>query len=683
MISLETKVKELNKVGLSTYSKLKRLGIETVYDLIFYYPFRYEDFSKITPIKNLEIDSLATVVGQIELISSRRSFRKRKVLIEAMVTDDTGSIKVIWFNQPWIAKSLKPGDKVSLSGKVSGDLINVYLNSPEYEKVGKSPTHTARIVPIYPLTHGLSQKQLRFLIKSVISLANHVADYLPAPIVKKQSLLSLNRAVKNIHFPENKNDIDGARKRLAFDELFVIQLWSKILRKQLNERKSYRIVFFENETKEFVANLPFTLTDDQRKAAWEIIIDMKNGLPMNRLVEGDVGSGKTIVAAIAAYNIALNKKQSAFLSPTEILARQHFETFNSLLGSLLNIGLLTGSQRIINGENVSKSEFLEKCKKGEIDIIIGTHALIQKSVEFDQLALVVVDEQHRFGVSQREEIKQKSHKIAHFLSLTATPIPRSLALTVYGDLDLSIVRQMPLGRKKIITKVVPPEKRIAAYDFINRQIKAGRQVFVVCPLIDPSDKLGAKSVTEEFAKLDKQVFPDLAIGLLHGKMKPMEKEKAMSDFVRGQTKMLVSTSVIEVGVDVKNASVIMIEGAERFGLAQLHQFRGRVGRNNYQSYCFLFSDSNDLKTMERLNVMSECSDGFELAKRDLKYRGAGQIYGYEQSGLASLKIATLDDFVLAKSASSAAEDFIDNYKLEDFPKLGEKLESMSFSSHLE
>lgn len=683
MISLDTKVNQLNKVGLSTYSKLKRLGIETVEDLIFYYPFRYEDFSHITTINNLQIDTLATVVGKVELIASRRSFRKRKVLTEAVVTDDTGSIKVIWFNQPWIAKNLKAGDEVSLSGKVAGDLINIYFNSPEYEKVSADSTHTARIVPIYSLTQGLSQKQLRFLIKSVIALSSKIDDYLPEPLVKRQSIISLSQAIKNIHFPNTKNDISKARDRLAFDELFFIQLWSKILRRELNKIKSYAINFFEDQTKKLVEDLPFKLTDDQRKAAWEIITDMKDGQAMNRLVEGDVGSGKTIVAAIAVYNVFLNKKQSAFLSPTEILARQHFETFNKLLGSSLQIGLLTRSQRLINNEVVTKKEFLEKCKNGELDIVIGTHTLIQKNVNFKELALVVVDEQHRFGVAQREAIKQKGQKIPHFLSLTATPIPRSLALTVYGDLDLSIIRQVPEGRKTIITKIVPPNKRSAAYEFIKQQIETGRQVFVVCPLIDPSDKLGAKSVIEEFEKLDKDIFPDIAIGLLHGKMKPIEKEQSMSDFLSGKTKILVSTSVIEVGVDVKNATVMMIEGADRFGLAQLHQFRGRVGRNSYQSYCFLFSESSDNKTIERLNVMSKYSDGFELAKKDLDYRGAGQIYGYQQSGLSSLKIATLDDLLLAKSASSAAEYFLDNYKLEEFPNLQKKIDSMNLSSHQE
>lgn len=683
MISLDTKVAELNKVGKSLTIKLKRLGIEVVKDLIFYYPFRYEDFSKITSIVNLQVGELATVVGQVELIASRRSFRKKMSLVEAMVSDQTGSIKVVWFNQPWIAKNLKPGDKISLSGKVSGDLLNIYFSSPEYEKAGADFTHTARLVPIYSLTYGLSQKQLRYLIKISLNLTGKIKDYLPEGIIKQQSLISLSQAVKKIHFPENKNDLDQAIKRLSFDEIFLIQLWSKILKQQLGERSSYKIVFWEKETKDLVANLPFKLTDDQRKAAWEIITDMKDGRPMNRLIEGDVGSGKTIVAAIAAYNIALNKKQSAYLAPTEILAKQHYDTFQNLLGQSLKIGLLTRSQRIINGETVSKKEFLAKCQNGEINIIIGTHALIQKNIYFNELALVVVDEQHRFGVAQREALKQKSHKMPHFLSLTATPIPRSLALVVYGDLDLSLIKQLPSGRKKIITRVVPPEKRQAAYEFINGQIKAGYQVFVVCPLIDPSDKLGAKSVKEEFAKLDSQVFPHWPIGLLHGQMKSKEKDQAMADFIAGRTKILVSTSVIEVGVDIKNATVMMIEGADRFGLAQLHQFRGRVGRNNCQSYCFLFSDNYETKTMERLNIMTQCQDGFELAQKDLKYRGAGQIYGYEQSGFSDLKIATLDDLVLAKSSAEAADYFMKNYKLDDFVILKEKLESMSLGSHLE
>ncbi|NCN07628.1 ATP-dependent DNA helicase RecG [Candidatus Falkowbacteria bacterium] len=683
MISLETKVNQLNKVGIVTYSKLKRLGIETARDLIFYYPFRYEDFSEITTINNLQINSLATVNGKVEIIDGRRSFRRKTFLVEAIVTDATGSVKAVWFNQPWVSKNLKPGDEVSLSGKVSGDLVNVYFNSPEYEKIVNAGPVSAKIVPIYPLTAGLTQKQLRSLLKEIIVLSSKIEDYLPRAIIKNQSLLKLGKAVSKIHFPENKNDIDKARERLAFDELFLIQLWSKLLRKKLNQHKGYQIKFYEKETKQLVSKLSFNLTDDQRKAAWEGIIDMKGGLPMNRLVEGDVGSGKTIVTAIVAYNVALNKLQTAYLAPTEILAKQHFKTLSDLLGKLVRVGLLTRTQRIINNEIISKKEFLEKCQNGEIDIVIGTHALIQKNVHFNKLALIIVDEQHRFGVSQREALKQKSSKMPHFLSLTATPIPRSLALTVYGDLDLSIIRQAPAGRQTIITKVVPPEKRLKTYEFIREQIDQGRQIFVVCPLIDPSDKLGAKSVTEEFEKLDKDIFPDLEIGLLHGKLKTEDKDRVMNDFVVGKTKILVSTSVIEVGVDIKNATVMMIEGADRFGLAQLHQFRGRVGRNNYQSYCFLFSDSNDQKTLDRLDLMSKYSDGFELAKMDLKYRGAGQLYGYQQSGISSLKIATLDDLLLAKRASVAADYFIDQYNLDDFVSLKEKLAELNLSSHLE
>ncbi|OGY53025.1 MAG: ATP-dependent DNA helicase RecG [Candidatus Buchananbacteria bacterium RIFCSPLOWO2_01_FULL_39_33] len=688
-MGLDTKVNQLNKVGGATYSKLKKLGIETAKDLIFYYPFRYEDFSNITPIAKLQPGMTTTVVGRLELIASRRSFRKKMVLIEGLVADKTGSVKVIWFNQPWIAKNLQAGDIISLAGKVAGDLFNVYLNSPEYEKAGSNSTHTARLVPIYSLTEGLTQKQLRFLIKNTITLADKIDDYLPLPILKEKHLISLAQALKKIHFPANKNEIDKARNRLAFDELFIIQLWSKLLKRDLASHKSYRIKFFEDETKEFVAELGFKLTDDQRKAAWEIITDLKSGSPMNRLVEGDVGSGKTLVAAIAAYNVSLNGLSTAFLAPTEILANQHFATLSKVLGKSIKLGLFTRSQRIIGDRAVAKKEFLKQCQKGEIDLIIGTHTLIQKDIAFNNLALVIVDEQHRFGVLQREELKKKSwsgqvsSKRPHFLSLSATPIPRSLALTVYGDLALSIIRQMPLGRKKIITRVVAPAKRLEAYQFIKEQVKAGRQVFVVCPLIDPSDNFGFKSATEEFEKLDKEIFLDLAIGLLHGKLKPAQKEQAMADFLSGRTKILVSTSVVEVGVDVKNATVMMIEGADRFGLAQLHQFRGRVGRNSHQSYCFLFTDSQEEKTLLRLKALVECNDGFELAQKDLKYRGAGQIYGYQQSGFSNLKIATLDDLVLAKSAQEAADFFINNYNINDFPELSAKLKGLNFSQHLE
>jgi ATP-dependent DNA helicase RecG len=682
MLTLDTKIDQLSKVGETTFRRLKRLGIEIIYDLIFYYPFRYDDFSASMPIDQLSPGVMATVEGRVDMMASRRT-RNRRSLTEVIVVDDSGSVKIIWFNQPWISKNLKSGDSVKIFGKTTGDLYDLHFNSPEYEKVYSDSDGTGRIVPVYPTTDGLTQKQIRFLVKSVVDLISQVDDYIPESILKKTGLVSLGTALKLLHFPEQKSDIEKARKRLAFDELFLIQLWSKLLKKQLQEHESYLIKFFESETKEFVSSLGFDLTDDQRKASWEIIQDMEKSSPMNRLVEGDVGSGKTIVAAIAAYNASLNKMQSALLAPTEILASQHFTNISAILQDKMTVGLFTRTKRIINGESVSKKEFLSACAAGEIDLIIGTHAIIQDSVSFGELALVVVDEQHRFGVAQRQALKQKSNLMPHFLSLTATPIPRSLALSVYGDLDLSIIKQMPKGRKKIITKLALPDSRDQTYDFVREQVKAGRQVFVVCPLIDPSDKLGVRSVTEEFEKLKSQVFPDLAIGLVHGKLKPKDKDLAMNSFISGQTNVLVSTSVIEVGVDIGNATVMMIEGAERFGLAQLHQFRGRVGRSDHQSHCFLLTDSKNPMSVNRLNILVDCHDGFELAQYDLQHRGSGALFGYNQSGFSELKIATLNDIELSKIAIDNSKNFLEDNNLSDFPLLKAKIYSMNLAEHLE
>ncbi|MFA4872246.1 MAG: helicase-related protein, partial [Patescibacteria group bacterium] len=401
--------------------------------------------------------------------------------------------------------------------------------------------------------------------------------------------------------------------------------------------------------------------------------------------EGDVGSGKTLVAIIALYNVFLNKYQSAFMAPTEILARQHFETGLKFLENYgVKIGLITRSRKIINRQAVGKKEFLEKCRAGEIDLIIGTHAIIQKEIKFKKLALIVIDEQHRFGVEQRQLLKQKGGS-PHLLSLTATPIPRSLALTLYGDLDLSIIRQMPVGRKKILTRIAPPEKRQLAYEFIAKQINLGRQVFVVCPLIDPSDKLGVRSVKQEFKKLDEEIFPDLPVGLLHGRLKAGQKEEVLRKFADNEIKILISTSVIEVGIDIPNASVMMIEGAERFGLAQLHQFRGRVGRSEHQSYCFLFSDSGDRQTLARLEALVNCHDGFVLANKDLELRGAGNIYGREQAGFLNLnlKIADLGDLNLVKNVRDVAERFVGENNLDDYPLLKERIDALGLSEHLE
>lgn len=713
-MKLETRIEDLNRVGKTTAKRLNKLGLETARDLIFHFPFRYEDFSKILPISKLEAGIAATIRGKIELIANRRSPRKRKFLTESVVSDKTGSVKVIWFNQPYLTKVLKTGDEVFLSGKVNFDRYDIQLINPIYEKAGKLETiHTARLVPIYSTTEKLTQKQIRFLIKSVIALSKDIPDWLPDDIKKRLKLLSLDQALKQIHFPKNYEQIDQALQRLKFDELLLFLLQVLFSKRDLKESKATGIKFFEKETKKFVESLPFKLTSDQRKASWEILQDLQKEKPMNRLLEGEVGSGKTIVVAIAILNTVLSGMQAVFMAPTEILASQHFETLSSIFNKLeIEIGLLTRTNRQITSahrrrlaeagndksstysgsaadrQTTTKSKILGMIKRGELQIIVGTHTLIQEDINFKDLNLIVVDEQHRFGVEQRKTIKEKSGNIdttPHFLSMTATPIPRTLALSLYGDLDLSIIKQLPKERKKVITQITPPAERSEAYNFIEEKIKEGRQAFVICPLIDPSDKLGVKAVTEEFEKLSQEIFPQLKIGLLHGKLKTVDKEEVMKKFLANEINILVSTSVVEVGVDVPNAAVMMIEGAERFGLSQLHQFRGRVGRSKHQSYCLLFTESNSQKTKNRLQALVDCNDGFELAEKDLEFRGPGQIYGTEQSGfIQNLKLASFGDYELIKLAKREAENLLKaSPNLEKYPSLKEKVRQLQKKIHWE
>ncbi len=728
MLTLNTEIININRVGKTTAKRLQRLGIKTGQDLLFYFPFRYDDFSQLTKIDKLIPGMSANIVGKIELIQNRRSLRKRMYITEALVSDNTETMKVIWFNQPFIAKSLRVGDKVSLAGKVEDEYGGMVMVSPNYEKInlphpipplirggnGREGFHTQGLVPNYHLTANITQKQIRFLVKQIINLAKKVTDWLPFEIKRNLKLLSLGDAVSKIHFPKTKNDIEQARRRLSFNELFLIQAQSQLIKQELKSSLAKAVEFKKKETKKLVTSLPFDLTDDQRKAAWEILQDMAKAKPMARLLEGDVGSGKTVVAVIAMLNVALNKCQAVLMVPTEILAQQHFESICKLLsGTKIKIGLITRGQKKLNYESgimnkelnkkkskihnsvrpdfgeLSRTELTTKAKSiiHDSQIIIGTHALIQEKVEFNNLVLAIIDEQHRFGVEQRKMLIEKSGNkktTPHLLSMTATPIPRSLALALYGDLDISIIKQMPKGRKKIITSVVPEAKREDAYDFIRKQIKNGRQVFVICPLIDFSDKLGVKSVKEEFVKLDKEIFPDLSISFLHGRMKAKEKEAIMRDFLNKKIKILVSTSVVEVGVDVPNTTIMMIEGAGRFGLAQLHQFRGRVGRAEHQSYCFLFTDSQAEKTLKRLQALVDCYDGFALAKMDLRFRGPGEVYGTAQKGFPELKIATLFDYELMKQARDEAVKLIDkDPNLDKYPGLKKKIEEQNKVVHLE
>ncbi len=700
-MNLDINVTQLNRVGTALGKRLKHLGVDTVRDLLFYFPLRYEDFSQIVPIKNLVEGDQVTIKGRIELISNKRSPRKRMMITESVVADETGQIRIVWFGQPFIAKTLRVGDMVYFSGRVTGDMFGTQMVSPSYEKAKLSPTHTARIVPIYSLTSGMTQKQLRFLISQIIDLSKEIPEWLPEDLLEKADLMPLAEAIKAIHFPESSDEMKHAERRLKFDELFVLQLRAEMIRQSIKRSKAPKIQFKEEETKTFVSALPFALTKDQKVAAWEILQDMEKEEPMNRLLEGDVGSGKTVVAALSMYNAMLNAYQAVIMAPTEILAKQHFESLKKLLGGKAVVGILTRTESgIMNPESgdisVSKSTCIELIKTGKVQVIVGTHALLTEAVQFQKLGLVIVDEQHRFGVGQRKMIREKSGMeglVPHFLSMTATPIPRSFALSLYGDLDISIIKQMPAGRKVIKTRLVDPHNREKAYQFIQEQVKQGRQVFVVCPLIalkdkgdetkDPIADFGTfnekKTVMDEYEKLSQKIFPHLRVGFLHGKLKSKEKDETMGRFAAGELDILVSTSVVEVGVNIPNASVMMIEGAERFGLAQLHQFRGRVGRSDHQSYCFLFTDSDSEIARARLEYFEQTTDGFALAEYDLDTRGPGEVYGTSQSGMMNLRLATMKDRELIKLAREVARGI----DFEKYASLKNKVKEWEGLVHLE
>jgi len=689
MLTPDTQISFLGKIGKTAAKYLKNLDILTVEDIIFYYPARYDDLSQIVPIGQLEPWTTVTVKGRIELIQNKRSLKKHTLITEAIVSDGTGKMKVAWFKQPFIGKILKNGDEIYLSGKVDQDYYGIQMVSPVYEKVMNSaPTHTGRIVPVYSLTDKLSQKQIRFLIKMSLAAVNQVEDPLPLDIKRKFNLPNLPEALREAHFPTTFERLESARRRLKFDELFLLALRNEITRLELKKNNAPVIPFREAETRAFVASLPFSLTKTQKTSAWEILKDLEQESPMNRLLDGDVGSGKTVVAAIAMLNTVLSGCQAAIMAPTEILARQHYESLTQLFSNN-KVGLLTSNFSYLSAKGeINKKELLEEILVGGAEIIIGTHALIQESVKFKKLGLVVVDEQHRFGVDQRAALKksanlEKTEASPHFLTMTATPIPRTLALSAYGDLDISVINEQPKDRLPIITRIIRAEKRNEAYNFIREEIKKGRQAFVICPLIDPSDKLGVKSVKEEYEKLQ-EIFPKLTIGLMHGKLKPAEKENIMDEFVANKINILVSTSVVEVGVDVPNAAVMIIEGAERFGLAQLHQFRGRIGRGSHQSYCFTVQENFSQVSTERLRAFETCRNGFLLAEKDLEFRGHGDILGTRQSGKTDFQIASFTDVEIMKQARDAAQELVGaNPALLPFPLLKNKVEEFSARAHLE
>jgi ATP-dependent DNA helicase RecG len=648
--------------------------VKTLKDLLLFFPRAYEDKRAYVRIEDLRTDMTCNIRGKLSNIEHKRT-RNGKLLTKAMISDKTGSIEVVWFNQPFLKRVLHPGLQIILSGKVKFSFGRLSLQNPGYEEIKEDQVHTGRIIPVYHQTEGITSKWIRDKLKPVIDeWASLIEEHLPESVLEKYGLIGYAEAVKEAHFPHDEKRLDEAKKRLSFDELFLLQL--KALQKKWRWQNiavhEGKVMPEHHDVAGFISSLPFTLTEAQKQSLSEIMSDLAKPYPMSRLLQGDVGSGKTVVAGVAVLNAIRNGYQAAIMAPTEILARQHYNTLFTLFKPYsLNIRFISGS----TVESV-KDETLQGLAAGTVDLVIGTHSLIQEGVKFHRLGLAVIDEQHRFGVKQREILKMCGSP--HLLSLSATPIPRTLAMTIYGDQDLSVIDEMPKGRMPIITRVVPEEKRTDAYRWIEDRIREGRQAFVICPLIDESDTLEVKSAIKEFEFLREHVFPSLKLGLLHGKMKSREKDEIMSAFQKNEIQILVSTSVIEVGIDVPNATIMMIEGAERFGLSQMHQFRGRVGRGAHQSYCFLFTKGDSEESQNRLRAMAQYSSGFKLAEIDLALRGPGEIYGLRQSGIPDLKMASLTDSVTISLARQAAAEIIEkDPELEKHPRLMNILEKVN------
>jgi len=719
MLELASPVTNIPAVGQVTLAKLKKLNINTCEDLLWHLPYKYDDFSHITPIDQIPVNAKVTVRGKIRLIQSRRSYKRRLNITEALVGDATGTVKCIWFNQPYLSKQLKIGQEILLAGVLKPSNYGWQLDNPTYEPVSGARLHTARLVPNYHLTGGLTSRLVRRLVYAAMPTVNTMPDWLPRSVLKKYSLLNLSTALKLVHFPTKTEDIKSARYRLAFDELLLLRLTALAAKKDY-ALKPAPVIPFSARTKQFVSNLPWTLTDDQKKSAWKIINDLAGAKPMNRLLQGDVGAGKTVVAGIAALNVIDAGFKVALLAPTEILAAQHFATLKKLFNNFpITIALFTRSQKNISqSDKVSKKNIVDDLAKGKINFIVGTHALLTDNVAVPNLGLLIIDEQHRFGVEQRNWLIKKSVTTPHLLSLSATPIPRSLALTIYGDLDISLIKELPKGRRPIKTEIVSEAGRAKAYQLIRTEVLADHRVFIICPLIAEGDTLGEKSVQEEKLRLEKNIFPDIAIGVLHGRMTGKEKNQALQNFAQGQTPILVSTTVVEVGIDVPNATVMAIEGAQNFGLAQLHQLRGRVGRSELPSYCLLMADGQDqdneaatglwfdfahhpelvegrlwyppllrrnppkhhpalplrvihrshsstalppwhlAKADKRLEALVKYQNGFDLAEQDLSQRGPGDLLGTSQSGWLPLKVASLANTGLIEIVRDAAGDIL-------------------------
>jgi ATP-dependent DNA helicase RecG len=703
-VTLDSPVEKAGGIRAGYLRAMKKLGLRTVRDLLYHFPRRYDDFSSLRKIQALMYGSTETVIGTIERIHQRRTARGR-TLISAQVRDETGSIEAVWFNQPYLIRSLRQGQRIVLSGKVDQYRGRLTFQSPEWEPYDDELIHTGRLVPVYPMSGDMRPRGTRRIIKRVVDQwAGRIPDPLPASVLERTELWDLSQSLRQIHFPDDEPNLQLARRRLAFDEFLLIQMGVLQRKREWQSVPGHPLEVDRDLLSHFSGQLPFTLTGAQERAQEGILADLQKAVPMSRLLQGDVGSGKTVVAAAAMLVSISNGRQAALMAPTEILAEQHDRTIRTLLAGLHVPGRPSAQHAVTDGEQWKeeepetarrleelqallgiteesaggeprvalltgslkereKRELRQAIAEGQVDVVIGTHALIQEEVAFANLGLAVIDEQHRFGVLQRQALHQKGYN-PHLLVMTATPIPRTLALTLHGDLDLAVIDEMPPGRQPIRTRWLSNAERERAYDFVREQVDQGRQAFIICPLVEESEKIEAAAAVEEYNRLQDEVFPDLELGLLHGRMTGPEKERIMRRFRDGETHVLVSTPVVEVGIDVPNATVMMVEGAERFGLAQLHQFRGRVGRGEHPSYCMLLATSDELGS-KRLKAIEETDDGFDLAEIDLELRGPGEFFGTRQSGLPDLKVARLGDVRLLELARQEAEAI-----LNEDPELG-------------
>ncbi len=700
----EDKLSQFFRLNDRHTKALSRLGLNTIKDLLYHFPRYYADTAEARSIESLKKGETAVIFGKISGLKTKKAFRRKIPMAEGIVEDSTGKIKIVWFHQAYLAKMIGEGQEVRVEGKVSERKGALYFSNP---KIEEAPTLFSQkgehyLYPIYPETRGLTSNWIHHTIKKILPKVSFDADAIPKDILKRYSLPDLKTSLIYIHTPKERGHAEAARKRFSFEEILLIQLEKEQVRQELRKKSSLKIETDKKDLLSFTERFPFKMTDAQKRAAEAISKDFLRGHPMSRLLEGDVGSGKTAVAATASYAVIRNGFQVAYMAPTEILARQHFESFIKYFsppagGLPINIALITGSgcrkfPSKVNPQdstNISRSQLLKWVANGEIQIVLGTHALIEKSVKFKRLALAIVDEQHRFGVKQRQKLISKEGDIPHLLSMTATPIPRTLALTLYGDLDLTLLDEMPEGRKKIATEIVSPEGRLKAYEEIRKELRNGRQLYVICPRIDEPDPtkelaIQAKSVKKEAKRLKEDVFPEYRIAILHSKMKPAEKEKVMMDFEKHEIDILVSTSVVEVGVNVENASLIIIEGAERFGLAQLHQLRGRVLRGTHQPYCFILTESNSRATVARLDALKRAKDGFELAEFDLENRGAGSLSGIKQWGISDIGMDAIKNLKMVEAARHEAQRLVaEDSGLSRYPTLLAHMESKQKKIHFE